>query len=420
MIKKMAYLSALTSLIGANIIAINFVFFQLSLFRIVLLLMTFVTILKLQTKGGIAELTKNENSYSIKFMIIWFIYALISLGWVHDYQGWFKAVYFLGIGVLCVIIFNMTFDEDKEILNAFYAMSVMIIFHNAIGWYEVATGNYLFLTTSQKFYMQGRFPVSMFGNTNDYATFILIAIWILFICIINSKFKLVKLCYIITAVSSAALLTMTGSRANILGFILSIAVFLYLSMKNKKGRVIAIGIFAVIFLIILVMPNFITEIIQNIKINLQFSDDSQSDFVRQNLIKNGTQFLLSTFGFGTGAGNIEYWMSNFGTYYTYGVTNIHNWWMEVLAGYGVFIFILYLLFYGGLIKSLYKRYKSAESKIELSMSLGLLCSMMGFIIGSVSSSSNIGREWLWVFWSLVISFQGMSHDQDISASVLSK
>ena len=36
-----------------------------------------------------------------------------------------------------------------------------------------------------------------------------------------------------------------------------------------------------------------------------------------------------------------FWMINYGELYTGGIINMHNWWLEILVGYGIVIFILY-------------------------------------------------------------------------------
>ena len=127
---------------------------------------------------------------------------------------------------------------------------------------------------------------------------------------------------------------------------------------------------------------------------------------RLNLIKNGFIFLFETCGFGTGAGNIEFWMANYGVHYTGEIENIHNWWMEILTGYGIIIFIMYIVFYVKLFLSAYKKFKTSEDKVDISISLGILCCMAGYVVGSMSSSSNISSEWLWVFWGIAIAYQG--------------
>ena len=244
----------------------------------------------------------------------------------------------------------------------------------------------------------------------------LFAVFITYIC---GKLKFPgKIIYYVTLGSSAYLLFMTGSRANILGLILSFIMFAYLSMKNKKGRTAVLLFLAVLFVVLLLTPDTLYNFFMtlNERLYFRFSAQSGSDVTRMNLVKNGLNFLADTFGFGTGAGNIEYWMANYRVYYTGTITNIHNWWAEILTGYGLLIFILYVKFYIGLFLSIYRKYKRSDNKMHLSISLGIMCSMVGFVIGSMSSSSNISSEWLWMFWAVAVAYQGLGNDESTLAT----
>ncbi len=66
---------------------------------------------------------------------------------------------------------------------------------------------------------------------------------------------------------------------------------------------------------------------------------------------------MKTFGFGVGIGNVEYWMENFRVYETFGILNVHNWWVEILVNFGIFIFVRYVLFYSSLVRSIYRIYR---------------------------------------------------------------
>ena len=116
--------------------------------------------------------------------------------------------------------------------------------------------------------------------------------------------------------------------------------------------------------------------------------------------------MLKTFGFGTGAGNIEHWMVNYKIYYTGTITNMHNWWMEILTGYGIIIFVGYVWIYFKMFKILYSSYIKSNDKFIRNTSLGLISAMTAFIIGSVSSSSNMGTAWIWLLWGVVIAYIG--------------
>ena len=403
MIKKLTYISVMTSLIGTTVFSINLGFFKLSLFRIAIIYIVYMLFIQVMLNNGKTTLAiHNENRYSLAFLLTWFMYAIATLAWVKDYDSWIRSVYFLTLGLTCIIVYSKHFKTTENILTAFYLFAIMIIVHNIIGWYEIITGKYMFLIGERvERYMLLRYPVSIFHNTNDFATFMLFSIFIAYICAVNSTKMIGKTIFIITMFSSVFLLFATSSRANILGLIVAIFTFVCLSLKKSRLRCyLYIGL-VVLFVFILFISNNIFSVF---KIN--FSNKG-SDQIRLNLIRNGFIFLIETFGFGTGSGNIEYWMANYGQYYTGSILNMHNWWMEILTSYGVIIFSLYVIFYIKLLISLYKIYKSEKSKESNSISLGIICCMVGYIIGSFSSSSNFTHEWLWCFWGISVAFQGI-------------
>jgi teichuronic acid biosynthesis protein TuaE len=175
--------------------------------------------------------------------------------------------------------------------------------------------------------------------------------------------------------------------------------------KIKKFLFISVSI-TIVFTIFTVigMPSVYQKILSvlNKVLYFDFNATDSSDPIRVNLIKNGFEFLKHTFGFGTGAGNIEYWMANKSIYDTLLVTNMHNWWMEILTGYGVFVFVGYMWMYLTMTKGFFTAFMHSEDKFIQNVSIGLLCCMVAFLMGSVSSSSNITQEWLWVFWGVVV------------------
>lgn len=408
--KNIAYLGILTSVIGASVISIDLGFFQLSLFRILILFMATLTILQmLKTNEKFKIRSTNDMNHSVKIFIFWFLYSIISLAWVFDYVAWIRSVYFIGLGALTIIIFSRLLKKTSDIITAFKLIALMSIFHNLIGWFEVNTGKYLFLSADRiLLYSKNNYPVSMFGNTNDFATFMLFSVFILFICFTVSKKLISKIVYMTSMFSSSYLILLTSSRANILGLIIGVAFLIYFSLRNKRVRFIMVSFLMLLFSFVLIYPNMVQDFINNTMGNLKFNfDTTNSEVVRINLIKNGFLFLIQTFGFGTGAGNIEYWMENRGVYYTADVVNIHNWWLEILTGYGVLVFTLYILFYFKLFKSLFRTFRISKEKEDITISLSVMCCMIGFVFGAISSSSNISAEWLWVFWAIVIAYQGI-------------
>lgn len=151
-------------------------------------------------------------------------------------------------------------------------------------------------------------------------------------------------------------------------------------------------------------PNAYQNIISEL-ITVDISGQSGgSDFIRINLIKNGMIFLKQSFFMGVGVGNIEYYMALYPKYYTGGITNIHNWWIEILVSSGVVVFIGYIAMYIQNMILLGMIPKISKDKDTIFIANSFLGFMIAFIIASMSASSNITSEWLWVFWGLIFAF----------------
>lgn len=409
----LVYIMVASAFISADLISINIKIMELSLFKISVLIIFLLTVFNYLKRGRKLNLKpKNLQDIIIKFYLLWFFYAVISSIWVKDYYSWIRAVFFIGIGFISIWLLSVYMKKEKTIKHVFFVIYIMMVIHNILGWYELLTNNYLFadIIKLDKYRQFGynsaaRVPISMFGNINDYATALVIGIFVSYIVLSNSNKKILKVAGLCNIVSSIILLTRSHSRANMLGLIVGIFIFIFI----KYFRRISIKSLAVIvFIPILFGFAFSKKIIEVFFKELQFDfySDKGSDFIRLNLIKNGLLFLKNTVGFGTGAGNIEYWMENYKIYDVAHIVNMHNWWVEILTGYGIIIFALYIWIYIKMFRFLYFTYIKSGNAFIKNTSLGLICIMASFVISPISSSSNIATAWLWVFWGIVTAFIG--------------
>lgn len=122
----------------------------------------------------------------------------------------------------------------------------------------------------------------------------------------------------------------------------------------------------------------------------------RSDIARLNLIKNGLYFLKQTHGLGVGAGNLYNWLADRSIYYIGDLRFIHNWYVEVLVTFGVAFFILYIIFHGRMLYKLYSN-KYHISSLKTTFFLSFVC----FSVVSISSSSNVYSEWVWMYLVVV-------------------
>lgn len=400
--KSILYFAIGVSFFGAQVFTIDLGLFQLSLYRIAVLALLFLYVVNsARMEKGHYKLDEHApNRYSVYMMVAWLIYAVLNIFWIRDFSNYVRNLYFLGSGIFGVVMCAKLLRTRQDIKKALNIVNLGILLQGMIGWYEVIFRDYHFVSGNNIDYYStaaDRVPIAMRGNPNDFATLMLIGFFVALMCMAQAAQKK-KMLYVACAVNCAALLILTQSRANIIGFILSLGVLIILSKKTRW--LLPLGLVALVY--------FVPEITQSMGelFHFNFTSGYGSDAVRLNLIKNGFIFLTQTFGLGVGAGQIESWMAAQVVYYTKGIVNMHNWWMEILTAYGIGIFSGYLIFYGKYIRDMWRRMRRGIDK-DHRIAVAMIAVFAGFAIGAVSSSSNITAEWLWMFFGVAIAYQGL-------------
>lgn len=403
--KKLLYLMIFAAPLGAKVFSVDLGFFILSPFRMLFLLAVVVMVLiALSGNRRIYVIRRRANAYSLKVYYAWFFIALISVIWAKDIAAWAKTIIFIGIGVFLIIMFCNYFTKEHDIYRAFAALQAGIAIQAVIGWYEIVTRNYKWLELTDKnlsIYVNGidRIPIAMQTNPNNFATLMLVGIGISAICATVCEKKVMQRMNIVLGFNYALLLVATTSRANIAALIFLVAAWLL--MTEKRKWLIPLSV-----VLCIVLSPWIIAFIQ--KYFLLAYDAHSSNSIRLNLILNGLIFLVDTFGIGVGAGQAEFWMAKRAVFGTSGLVNLHNYWIEILTCYGVLFFMAYMVFYCRLFMSMRRHYKNPlVSDKQKNVSLYIAALMVGFIVGSISSSSLISLEWNWVLWGIVISYQGI-------------
>ncbi|MGI6586246.1 MAG: hypothetical protein ACOX3L_10000 [Lutisporaceae bacterium] len=105
--RKLLKFIVFASFFSANFISIDLGFFQLSPFRIAVLfsLYLFCLIRLIPQKDFINIIPRGKNRFSVGVMLFWFVYAIISVAWVKDLEGWSRDIYFLALGLFSIVFF---------------------------------------------------------------------------------------------------------------------------------------------------------------------------------------------------------------------------------------------------------------------------------------------------------------------------
>lgn len=332
------------------------------------------------------------NGYTL-FISIWFILSLTSYFWVVDFSAWAKYNSFLYIGLSYTFIISTLFTRSKNINGFFKTIMFSLFIHNIIGYFEIFTGQYYFTSNStiKITYSMLGYPTSFFYNTNDFATFLLLGIIVTVFYLPNENIsktlkKLFNLFRFMLVVSSFYLTIATDSRLIVLisCIVFIMAAYFNMSIKNLKLLMLPLIILFVSYSVYLFTANVNT-------LARALSEDPSGN-TRLILLNNGLDLLVQTNYRGVGAGNLEYYLSAYQQYGVATIYSMHNWWMEVLATYGLLFFMYYLIYYSRNLFNAYQTVVKTKNKIDK------ICFMwlVAFIPGSVVSSSIFDEVWVWI------------------------
>ena len=144
MVKKVVYVAVIAAFLGQEGMSIEMGPFDLSFFRAIIFLTSIAWVFHMISSRGtiVLRLYKETNIQCCFPSLV--LYAALTLTWVKDYLGWMRAMYFLGLGLICIVVYSSMLETQGDIQITFRLMTIMAGFHNVIGWYESLAGNYLF------------------------------------------------------------------------------------------------------------------------------------------------------------------------------------------------------------------------------------------------------------------------------------
>lgn len=409
--KTVLYLTIASGFIGTAILTVPVGPIHLFPYRIFLLLLWVIFAINVLLNQGRVNISHIKVKFYFQFLVLWLSYAVLSLSWSFDKSEAVKDIIFLLMAISTIFFVVYYFINLKD-LKQFYTLWLLILLPMlGLGFWNNITKHHLNVSAlvDEPEVLRSA-PTAVFHNQNDFATYLALSIpFVLTFIRYNSKLTK-RLLGLLMLIASLYLIAVTFSRANYLAVIMGVAFwfFFLLKFKGKMKALVVTGL--VVILLFYAFPDQIQGTFRDIneQANIFFAAMPQlgeGDLAsRFNMIQNGFVFLVNSFGFGIGAGNVEYYMANFPVYYTYGVLNMHNWWIEILANYGLFIFAGYVTFYLSLLIGLYKACGKLVNTSEKMICEGLLVGLVIFPLASISASSIIALTPQWIFFAFALTF----------------
>ncbi|XJS10082.1 O-antigen ligase family protein [Aerococcaceae bacterium WGS1372] len=413
MMRKYIILLVGTVFLGSQLLAIPTPLAQITPYRLLVVGLLAILLYQLYKGDPNLQIVPNNNATIIvSIFLFWWCWGAISAVWTLSFINWFHAMFLLTLGVSSIIGLYLWVSDFVLWANIIRTMWVMMSLLALWGLYEILTNNYIFadltlLDKNQTFASQPstRIPITTFANQNDYATLLLASLPVNIIMFNLDRHSLRRYLYFLPILLTSFLIYRSDSRMILFSIALfSIFIFLLQFRFDFKAKQIYIGLFSFIALVVAVLV-FVPSIRETISQLYYVAGDffNTGDSRRMNLWRNGLIFLAETYGLGLGAGNIEVWMDRMAFLSVDEFTNIHNWWLEILVGYGVIVFILYVIAYILMFKSLNKlRYH--DSDVIRQIAISFMAFLIVYIFASITSANNMLIEWHWVFFGVIISF----------------
>ncbi|NPC94336.1 O-antigen ligase family protein [Bacillus sp. WMMC1349] len=401
-------------------------FFSLFPYRILLMIAAGLFLLELIKSNHHLEQWKQVHVKGILlFFSFWFCYGMISLLWVKSVTNGIKYLSLMGMGIFFVFLIVMYVQKMKRLLAFYYIWMVMTIFLMVLGFYNHFTLNHLPSSTLYEgpHYKQ-HYPTSVFFNQNDFATFLSISFFLYLAYFKNIKNVFLKVLGFLLALCSFYLIFLTGSRASLLGIMAGLALYVFLLLpRYLKKWAITIG-FAGFIAFATLYAGKISNIVYTLFLAPQathdFSEPLPSNIARANLLKNAGHYLLDTYGFGVGAGNVSYYLEHQPLFDTDQVVEVHNWLIEIMANFGVIMMLSYLTMYIYLITMLFRFHqRKLERRYKLLLE-GLITALVSFLVSSISPSSVSNLYFHWVFLALVIATVNTFKAERLEVSMLAR
>lgn len=383
--KYMLYLYAFVCFFQARFLTIETPGFQLSIGRIcflVFFLAMFVGKLRV------------PKDYLYVYLGIWFVYQVMNIinGVRFGFGNWMLLTYFVGIYLVLAITIKEVITDLKGYKTLLVCLNCGILIQAVIGLFEHFTGIYFWTSSKELFstviyYMNKKFPCAMQENPNDFAFLMMVGIVISLILINKSKSKFIKVLWTATIVCEVYLIYVAESRGVMLGLIMGAVYVILANFLNNKQHskkqvlLVTVAITGLLLVGVLNLEKFITELSSHF-------DFSGGNTTRINLIAKGLESIFETFGLGYASHDVAAW---------------HNHYIEILADFGIIIFIMLLRFYYLLFKRLKK---VARNNSELNYVCLLIRGfLISLIIAVVSPASILRIEWFGAIIATIVAFE---------------
>jgi teichuronic acid biosynthesis protein TuaE len=326
-------------------------------------------------------------------------WAAASLAWSQDVVAAARWTVLLALPV--------AFGTRRRAIRLLVALGIAFGVVTLISLLEIVAG--IRLPTSR---LAGRSPdaafaaTSVFGNENNLATYLTLTLPYFLVLVVVFRDVRLRALGLMGGLACLLALLYTGSKSNLLATALVLAGLLVVLATDPRQRRRALSAAVVAGLAALVvvpalrgagvvpLPERALDKFSFSLLQEQVEQGVGSGAVRSNLLDDGLALVVETGGVGVGAGNADVRIRSLADFP--GVSNLHNWWLEVLVNLGLIGLALYVTLYGLLFGRQLRAARRTRDPLVRYLALAGAVSLVGFVAGSLGPSSVLTFAPLWI------------------------
>lgn len=351
------------------------------------------------------RLITRANYEMLLFFALWLGYSALSYIWAIDKEQALEAI-FLVFRYACIFLFFDALFRQPALLKAFYLFLVAVLaLYIGTALWEMLSFQHL---PSSRYYGMKLYwmPTGPFYNQNNLAAFML---FILPVTLYLPRLYPVPGSKYYVGIISAlffGIITLQGARIAMLAVAPLLAWVIVISSSRRSKLILAL----ILLIAIWSFMHFAQPLVRYGWKMLSKELDSfgtevdsahmSSLKIRKQLIFETVDFLEESHFMGLGGGNYEHYMDTDRQYRTAGITNAHNWFLELAGNYGIFILLSFCYIYFRWLWLLYLRYKDAHSK-ERYWYLAWMWVLILFIPVAALPSSIRWNSHIWIIFAAI-------------------
>jgi teichuronic acid biosynthesis protein TuaE len=333
---------------------------------------------------------------------VWLGYSLCSYIWAQDRLMAMDYSLLIFRYLFLFMFFSAIFRDHRLLSKLHLFLAFIFLLYIATGVWEILTLNHL---PPSRFYGHKFFrPTGPFYGENVMAAFLLLLLpFLLFLPKLYSGLWL-KIGTLVSILITSFIIIIQGARIAILATAAVLAWFLVFHTNARTW----LTVFLLIMLIWVGLSHFTPELL-NFGWKLfkhemgRFGEESKT--VQMSSINIRRQLFVEAFdlaalsGFmGVGGGNFEHYMNTDREFRTAGISNAHNWLLEILGNFGIVILAGFLYIYLRWLYLLYLKYRSSSGR-EKNLALMYLVSLLLFVATSSLPSSIRWNHLIWIYFA---------------------